>query len=198
MPLFKKFIIFFSIIFIMLLVAYFLMYAYASNNGYNYALIKDYSKVIDYGMKNLYHSVVIEFVEAFSDTIVYVFTFHYNNIGNNEKYFLLCILVSSFPFWITLFQFLTYRGFQAFKLRIKKAKANPFYYRDYVVANKEYGNDNIEETDLSLLPILIPLRLLVIIVFLLISPVILMVYFVIELIGLFRGITNTGKALDFE
>ena len=175
-----------------------MIYAYTVNNGYDFKLIKDASKVLEIGMKDLYHSLVIEFVEAFSDMIVYIFTFKYNRVDNNVKYFGLAILISSFPFWITLFQYLTYRGFQAFKLRIKKAKANPFYYRDYVVANKEYGNDNIEETDLSLLPILIPLRLLVIIAFLLVSPVMLLVYSVIELIGLFRGITNTGKALDFE
>lgn len=198
MPLLKKFIIFFSIIFIILAVAYIMIYAYTVDNGYDYNIFKDIQKVLNTGMKDLYHSVVVEFVEAFSDMIVYIFTFKYNRVDNNIKYFSLAILVSSFPFWITLFQFLTYRGFQAFKLRIKKAKANPFYYRDYVVANKEYGNDNIEETDLSLLPILIPLRLIVIIFFLLMFPVLIIAYLVIEMIGLFRGITNTGKALDFE
>lgn len=198
MPLFKKFIIFFSIVLIILLVAYLLMYTYSTNNGNSYALIKDYSKVLSYGLKDLYHSLILQFIDSFSDTIVYIFTFHYNNITTNVRYFLLAIVISSFPFWITLFQFLTYRGFQAFKLRIKKAKANPFYYRDYVEANKDFGNDNIEETDLSLLPLLIPLRLLVIVLVLLTMPVIILIYFIFELIGLFRGITNTGKALDFE
>ena len=99
---------------------------------------------------------------------------------------------------VTIFQFLTYRGLQAFKLKIKKAKANPYYYHDYVVANKEYGNDNIEDTDLSLLPMLIPLRLVILVVVLLLMPIILVIYFILELVGLFRGITKTGKALDFE
>ena len=198
MPLFKKFITFICIIIIMLLVAYTFLYAYSANNEQNFDIIKDYNKVIEYGMKDLHHSFSIQFIDSFSDTIVYIFTFHYNNISINVKYFFLAIGLASVPFLLTFFQFITYRGLQAFKLRIKKAKANPYYYHDYVVANKEYGNDNIEDTDLSLLPILIPLRLLLLVFILLLMPIILVIYFIFELIGLFRGITKTGKALDFE
>lgn len=198
MPLFKKFIYFIMILFIMLLVAYLILYTYALNNSYEYALIRDYSKVLNLGFKDLYHSFVIQFVNSFADTIVYIFTFKYKTIGINEKYFLIIILFSSLPLLVTFFEFLTYRGAQAFKLKIKKAKANPFYYQDYVIQNKEYGNDNIEDIDLSLLPILIPLRLLVLIVILILMPLVLLVYSIFELVGLFRGITNTGKALDFE
>lgn len=198
MPLFKKFIYFIMILVIMLLVAYLIMYSYALCNNYDYALIKDYSKVLNLGFKDLYHSFILQFVNSFADTIVYVFTFRYSSIDINEKYFLVIIGISAIPFLVTFFQFITYRGFQAFKLKIKKAKANPFYYHDYIMQNKEYGNDNIDETDLSLLPILIPLRLLVLIVILVLMPLVLLVYSVFELVGLFRGITNTGKALDFE
>lgn len=198
MPLFKKFIAVILIIVIMLIVAYTFLYAYSYNNGLEYDILKDYSKVIEYGLKDLHHSFSIQFIDSFSDTIVYVFTFHYKNISMNIKCFFLAIAVASIPFLITFFQFLTYRGLQAFKLKIKKAKANPYYYHDYVVANKEYGNDNIEDTDMSLLPMLIPLRLLILVFVLLLMPIILVIYFIFELIGLFRGITKTGKALDFE
>ena len=198
MPLFKKFIYFIMIICILLLVAYLLIYTYVKNEGYEYNVIKDYSKVLNIGFKDLYHSFVIQFVESFADTIVCVVTFRYKNMGNNEKNFLIIIGISSIPFLLTFFQFITYRGFQAFKLKIKKAKANPFYYHDYVIQNKEYGSDNVEETDVTLLPLLIPLRILVLVVILLLMPVVLLAYLIIELVGLFRGITNTGKALDFE
>ena len=87
---------------------------------------------------------------------------------------------------------------EAFKLKIKKAKANPFYYRDYVEANKDFGNDNVEEIDNSKLIVLIPLRLITLVFILLLMPIVLIVDLVFELIGVLRGITNTGKALDFE
>ncbi|MCR5308057.1 MAG: hypothetical protein K6E24_03590, partial [bacterium] len=177
---------------------YCFLYAYTFNNGFNYNPIKEYSKVLNFAFKDLYHSFAIEFVDAFSDTIIYVFTFHYSSISMNVKAFLVAIGLSSIPFLVTFFQFLTFRGFQAFRLKIKKAKANPFYYHDYVVANKDFGNDNIEDTDLSLLPILIPLRILVLIIILLLLPILLLVYSIFEFIGLMRGITRTGKALDFE
>ena len=51
---------------------------------------------------------------------------------------------------------------------------------------------------MSMLPLLIPLRIMVLVLILLVMPVGLLVLFVIELVGLSRGITNTGKALDFE
>ena len=198
MPLFKKFLSYFSVIIILLLVVYIVMFAKTDIDNLIYNILKDYSSVLSYGFKDLYHNFVLQFIEMLSDMIIYIFTFKYNVVSINVKWYALIILVSSIPFLITLFQFLTYRGFQAFKLKIKKAKANPFYYRDYVEANKEYGNDNIEETDLSLLPILIPLRLLVILIVLIVMPIVLLVYSFFEFIGLLRGITNTGKALDFE
>ena len=198
MPLFKKFIMFFSIIIIILIAIYVIFYNYAINNGNDVNIFKDFNYILNNGFKDLYHSFIRQFINSFSDTIIYLFTFKYTNITINEKCFFIIIGLTTLPFIITLFQFLTYRGFQAFKLRIKKAKANPFYYRDYVIANKEYGNDNIEETDLSLLPILIPLRILVLVFILLIMPIIILIYLILELIGLFRGITNTGRALDFE
>ena len=198
MPLFKKFIYVIMIIIIMLLVAYITIYSYAIKTNDLYSLTKDYKEVIDLGLKDLKNSFALQFIESLSDTIVTIFTFNFKNIGSNEKYFFISIGLSSIPFLVTFFEFLTYRGFQAFKLKIKKAKANPFYYRDYVEANKDYGNDNIEETDMSMLPLLIPLRIMVLVLFLLVMPVGLLVLFVIELVGLFRGITNTGKALDFE
>lgn len=198
MPLFKKFIYMIMIIVIMILVAYITIYSYVINKGYEYNLIKEYSSVINVGLKDLYHSFVLQFIDLLSDSIVYVFTFKYKNITTNEKCFFLIIGLSSIPLLVTMFQFLTYRGFQAYKLKIKKSKANPFYYHDYVVQNKDFGNDNIDETDLTMLPLLIPLRLLFLVVLLLLMPVVLLVLFVFELVGLFRGITNTGRALDFE
>ena len=198
MPLFKKFIYFIMIIMIILVSAYVLFYAYSLNQNLNYHPIKDYNLILDLGFKDLKASFAVQFIEAFSDMIVYVFTFKYGVISDNVKCYSFIILITSIPFIITLFQFLTFRGFQAIKLKIKKAKANPFYYRDYVLENKEYGNDNIEDIDASLYTILIPLRLLVIVFLLLMMPIILIIYLIFEIIGLFRGITNTGKALDFE
>ena len=164
MPLFKKFILFIFIISIILISIYTILCNYAINNGSDKDVFKNTNYVLNNGFKDLYHSFILQFIDSFSDTIIYIFTFRYNRISVNEKCFFIVIGLTSIPFLITLFQFLTYRGFQAFKLRIKKAKANPFYYRDYVEANKEYGNDNIEETDLSLLPILITIRIVVVIV----------------------------------
>ena len=198
MPLFKKFLSFNLILLIILVMAYILMYNYYTNKVEKLNVFKDYSTIINYGMKDLYHSVCIQFIESFSDTIVYLFTFHYKNIDTNEKCFLVIMGLTIIPFVVTFFQFLTFRGFYAFKLKLKKAKANPFYYHDYVVQNKDYGSDNIEETDLSLMPILIPLRLLFLIVIIILLPILILAYLVLELIGLIRGITKTGKALDFE
>lgn len=198
MPLFKKFLIVIIINLIILLAAYIVLYTYSLNNGENFALIKDYSKIIEYGLKDVKNAFLIQFVDMFSDSIVYVFTFRYADISINVRYYFVIIAFTSIPFILLLFRFLTYRGFQAFKLRIKKDRANPFYYRDYVEANKDYGNDNIEEIDSSFLVFLFPVRLLALVVILLLMPVLLIIDLVIQLVGLFRGITNTGKALDFE
>ncbi|MBP5444566.1 MAG: hypothetical protein J6Y28_00205 [Acholeplasmatales bacterium] len=198
MPLFKKFLSFMSIILIILVVAYIIIYNHTYITDEKLNPIKDYSKVLNYGMKDLYHYFCIQFIDSFSDTIVYLFTFHYGDITINEKCFLVIIGICSLPFLITFFQFLTFRGFQAFKLRFKKAKANPYYYHDYVEQNKDFGNDNIEEQDLSLMPILIPIRLLVLIIILILLPILILGYLVFEFIGLIRGITKTGRALDFE
>ena len=198
MPLFKKFLYFILIIAIILVSVYVLFYAYCLNNSLNYHPIKEYSVILNTGMKDLKNSFAKEFVDALSDMIIYVFTFNYKNVSNNVKCYAVIILLTSIPFWVTIFQFMTFRGFQAFKLKLKKAKANPFYYRDYVEANKEYGNDNIEEIDASLIPILIPLRIVVLVLILILMPLVLIAYMIFEIIGLFRGITNTGKALDLE
>lgn len=198
MPLFKKFLIVIIINLIIILAAYIVLYAYSLDNNENFNLLKDYSKIIEFGSKDLKNSFLIQFVNMFSDTIVYVFTFKYANISSNVKCYFMIIGLTSIPFILLLFRFLTYRGFQAFKLRIKKDKANPFYYRDYLEANKDYGNDNIEEVDGSILIFLFPLRLLVLVGISLVMPVVLIIDLVIQLVGLLRGITNTGKALDFE
>ena len=198
MPLFKKFMYFILLIAVILLSAYILFYAYSLNLNNHYHPIKEYNTILSLGFSDLKNSFAIQFVETFSDMIIYIFTFKYNVVNDNVKCYAVIIGITSIPFVVTLFQFLTFRGLQAFKLKIKKAKANPFYYRDYVEANKEYGNDNIEDIDPSLYPILIPLRILILILVLLLMPIILLVYIVFEIVGLFRGITNTGKALDFE
>lgn len=198
MPLFKKFLYFMLIIATLLIAAYVLIYAYCLNNSMFYNPIKDFNVILSNGLKDLKNSVAIEFVEAFSDMLVYIFTFKYNVVNYNVKCYAVIMLITSLPLIVTIFQFMTFRGFQAFKLKLKKAKANPFYYRDYVEANKEYGNDNIEEIDSSLIPILIPLRLLVLLLVVLCMPIVLIAYLIFEIIGLFRGITKTGKALDFE
>ncbi|MCR5462289.1 MAG: hypothetical protein K6E87_04405 [bacterium] len=198
MPLFKKFLVVIIINLIILLAAYIAIYAYSLNNGEDFALIKDYNKIIEYGFKDVKNSLLIQFIDMFSDSIVYIFSFKYANISNNVKCYFVIIAITSIPFILLLFRFLTYRGFQAFKLRIKKDRANPFYYRDYVEANKDYGVDNIEEVDNSILIFLFPVRLLALVGILLVMPVILIIDLVIQLVGLFRGITNTGKALDFE
>ena len=198
MPLFKKFLIVIIINLIIILAAYVILYAYCLNNNENFNLLKDYGKIIEFGSKDLKNSFLIQFVNMFSDSIIYVFTFRYGNISSNVKCYFMIIGLTSIPFLLLLLRFLTFRGFQAFKLRIKKDRANPFYYRDYVEANKDFGSDNIEEVDNSLLIVLFPVRLIALVIILLVMPVILIVDLVIQLVGLFRGITNTGKALDFE
>ena len=198
MPLFKRFMAVIVINLIIILAAYITLYAYSLNNGLNFNLFKDYSKIIEYGVKDLKNAFLLQYIDMFSDTIVYVFTFKYGSITNNVKCYFMIIGLTSIPLLIVLFQFLTSRGFKAFKLKIKKAKANPFYYRDYVEANKDFGNDNVEEIDNSILIVLIPLRLITLVFILLLMPIVLIVDLVFELIGVLRGITNTGKALDFE
>lgn len=197
MPLFKKFLVVIIINLIIILAAYITMYSYCLNNGLNLNLFKDYSKVLEFGLKDVKNSL-LQFVELLSDMIVYVFTFRYGNITDNIKCYAMIIGICSIPFITLLFKFLTYRGFMSFKLRIKKDKANPFYYRDYVEANKDFGNDDIDEVDNSMLILLIPLRLVILVILLIIMPIILVIDLVIVLVGLFRGVTNTGKALDFE
>lgn len=198
MPLFKKFLYFILIIAIILVSAYVLLYAYCLNNNLFYSPIREFNSITSFGMKDLKNSFAIQFVEALSDMIVYVFTFRYKDVNYNVRCYAVIILLTSIPFLVTIFQFMTFRGFQAFKLKLKKAKANPFYYRDYVEANKEFGNDNIDDIDPALYPILIPLRIVVLLLILLLMPIVLIAYMIFEIIGLFRGITNTGKALDFE
>ena len=198
MPLFKKFISYIFVLILLILMVYLSIYAKTKNDNLDYHIIKDYSLVFSYGFKDLYHNFLLSFIDMLSDMIIYIFTFKYKDVSSNVTYYAIMIGMSSLPFLVTLFQFLTFRGFQAFKLKIKKAKANPYYYHDYVVQNKDFGNDNIEDMDLSLIPILIPLRLLVLIVLLILMPIILLVYSFFEFIGLIRGITKTGRALDFE
>ena len=198
MPLFKKFLVVIIINLIIILAAYITMYSYCLNNGLNLDLFKDYSKVLEFGLKDVKNSLLLQFVDMLSDMIVFIFAFRFKYVTDNIKCYAMIIGICSIPFITLLFKFLTYRGFMAFKLRIKKDKANPFYYRDYVEANKDFGNDDIDEVDNSMLILLIPLRLVILVILLIIMPIILVIDLVIVLVGLFRGITNTGKALDFE
>lgn len=198
MPLFKKFLVVIIINLIIILAAYITIYCYCLNNGLNFNLFKDYNKILEYGFKDLKTSLLLQFIDMLSDMIVFIFAFRFKYVTDNIKCYAMIIGICSIPFITFLFKFLTYRGFMEFRLRIKKDKANPFYYRDYVEANKDFGNDNVDDVDSSMLILLIPLRLLIIVVLLIIMPIILVIDLVIVLIGLFRGITNTGKALDFE
>lgn len=196
MPLFKKIIFTIFLILLFLIGLYYVLFSYVKDEV-TYK-ITDYKEIINICLPKI-KEIFVYLYDSFINTIVYVFSFSYKDMPNDVATYFIFVGITGLPSVFFFMRFLTYRGMKAIKLTIKKAKANPNYYDDWRKSIKISTYDNIDEPlPFGVQCIIFTFRIILMILMIIILPILMLFILLLELIGILKGVTNTGRVNDFD